>query len=791
MKYRLVCIITALTACLGLKAQALRLLHHYDDLNSNLEGHVTQILQDRNGFLWLATWNGLYRFDGYEFCRQKALADSSCTMTSDRIRDAWLSVKGDIFCRTDDGYFRFDMRDYRFYNVDTETEKAEANKALENTVMRTEKLDTMMEYVDSHGLHWQVIHDALYCKMRTESPVEELPTAVPEQVACIKADLSGRVWITSKGNGSVRLLDSNGHSLGYLTPTGTLTSNYVSFGHLVYSFCQTSDGHIWLGTKPDGLFRLTETTPGHFLIEHVEGLTSGAVYSIVEDKRHRLWVGMLGQGIACVENLSAARPTVTSLIASMPTPLTCRVRYIHLTPDNILLATTNDGILVSQLKDDISQMTFRRHAREPMRSSSLTCNATMDIIETPDNRIFISTETDGICEITTDNLLADSLIFRRYNADSGLLPSDIIQSMAQAQGEHLFVVCNRQVVLLDIHQYTYENLGHLFFRYPYKFSEARPLLLADGRWIIGTHQKPIFLPQSLAHRSDFQPPLLLTGISVENRPKELAVENLDTLLLKPSERNITVHFAALDYTDPEAIKYQFRLGNDTTAWTNIGYDHSVTLLDLNPGTYQLAIRSTNADGQWTDNVRKLTIVVEPTFWETPWAVLLCILLGLGVVAAILTTILYIRHIKHRQQEALDKYLHLLEEHRQEAHLTNQKPTDNDSTTDESTVDPIVNAVILFVEQNLNNSDADINQMAEACHVSRSVLQRRVKELMGVTPGDFLRMARIKHACQLLKDNTQTVAEVAYRCGFNDPKYFSRSFKHTMGISPSEYKAAQE
>ena len=100
------------------------------------------------------------------------------------------------------------------------------------------------------------------------------------------------------------------------------------------------------------------------------------------------------------------------------------------------------------------------------------------------------------------------------------------------------------------------------------------------------------------------------------------------------------------------------------------------------------------------------------------------------------------------------------------------------------------AVLSFVEQNLDNSNADVGRMAEACAVSRSVLQRKMKQLMGVTPLDFLREARIKRACQLLRESDANVSDVAYRCGFSDPKYFSRSFKQSVGVSPSEYKSQQ-
>lgn len=42
-----------------------------DDISDISHQHVTQIMQDRRGFLWLSSWNGLYRFDGYDFVSSK------------------------------------------------------------------------------------------------------------------------------------------------------------------------------------------------------------------------------------------------------------------------------------------------------------------------------------------------------------------------------------------------------------------------------------------------------------------------------------------------------------------------------------------------------------------------------------------------------------------------------------------------------------------------------------------------------------------------------------------------
>ena len=79
-------------------------------------------------------------------------------------------------------------------------------------------------------------------------------------------------------------------------------------------------------------------------------------------------------------------------------------------------------------------------------------------------------------------------------------------------------------------------------------------------------------------------------------------------------------------------------------------------------------------------------------------------------------------------------------------------------------------------------------MADAAATSRSGLQRKLKQAMGVTPQELLHEARIKHACNLLRETALNVSEVAYQCGFSDPKYFSRCFKQRTGKTPSEYKS---
>lgn len=102
-------------------------------------------------------------------------------------------------------------------------------------------------------------------------------------------------------------------------------------------------------------------------------------------------------------------------------------------------------------------------------------------------------------------------------------------------------------------------------------------------------------------------------------------------------------------------------------------------------------------------------------------------------------------------------------------------------------DDFIRNILQSVEENIQNSEFRIDDLAEAMSMSRTVFYRKVKSLMGVSPVDFVKTMRIKRAVQLLEQDELTVSEVGYMSGFTTPQYFSRVFKEAMGCTPKEYK----
>ena len=790
---------------------------HYDEEDGLPHGHVTQLLQDELGFLWFATWNGLCRYDGYEFRSFKPAMGDGCHIATDRFRDIALLPGGRMICRVDEDYYWFNTHTCQFSNMTDE----EATRAVDQIKQYRQSFsvknipDSLAGHfaqqpfsggsfalTDRQGILWVLSGNGIYKIGKNEQRVEPLEIVPKAQVKCLFTDRRQRYWIATKEDGAVRVFDgSNDKLLGYLGVDGRLHQQYTRFGAAVYCMYQSADGTMWLGTKPDGLFRLREKADETFEIDHFTDIPSGSVYHIATDGYGRLWLATLGGGLCYSDQPSSAIPRFL-VPSGFPKDVAQRVRYLNFSQDGgVLMAATTDGLLVAKVERDVEKMRFHRHFRESDRAASLSSSATMDIT-TVGGHYYVSTESGGVnrldCGASDQQqaLLANQLAFTHYQETNHRLPSDVVLSTSPMDSVQLMVVSGHLIALLDSTG-RYRQLDARFFNADYRFSDAHPQPLRDGRWLFGLTDGAFITSVRQMYRQAYKPSVVLTGISIQGVGDNWAIAHADTIVLLPHERSFTIHFAALDLHAPERICYAFRLlpqerwlttaHPDHSSENYVGHDRSATLLNLSPGTYLLEVRSTDAEGQWLDNVRTLTIIVRPTFWEAWYGQLLLVLLGAGLLAAILYTYIYIRRIKRQHKETLEAYLTLL-----------NKPegdTQGDGTVErvvplvKTEDDVLLKRIMSFLEENLSDDSIGVGDMAAAAAISRSGLQRKLKQTMGITPQELLHEARIKRACQLLHSTDKSIAEVAYCCGFTDPKYFSRCFRQSIGQSPSEYKVS--
>ena len=104
---------------------------------------------------------------------------------------------------------------------------------------------------------------------------------------------------------------------------------------------------------------------------------------------------------------------------------------------------------------------------------------------------------------------------------------------------------------------------------------------------------------------------------------------------------------------------------------------------------------------------------------------------------------------------------------------------------------LLEKVLATINQHLSNSDLSVDMIASEVGISRVHLHRKMKELTGHTPHDFIRSLRLKQAANLLANQKMNIAEVVYACGFSNAASFSTMFKSVYGMSPREYMREQQ
>lgn len=95
-------------------------------------------------------------------------------------------------------------------------------------------------------------------------------------------------------------------------------------------------------------------------------------------------------------------------------------------------------------------------------------------------------------------------------------------------------------------------------------------------------------------------------------------------------------------------------------------------------------------------------------------------------------------------------------------------------------------VMKIMEEHMSDSNFGVEAFGREAGMSRTQLHRKLKALTDQSPGDFIRMMRLKRAAELLNNHVGSIAEVAFMVGFTDPSYFTKCFQKQFGRTPSEY-----
>lgn len=606
------------------------------------------LVLDRHGTLWLAVHGvGLcqYRSDTKSVHVVSAPIHSVSCMEADD--------QGNIWMGTDHGLI--------MYATTTETTRVFGRQeGLSGMAVATLYYDGMHQLwvgTDGNGI---TVLNVLSGARTYIQPDEYGGTLTSGAVFSVFRDAASRYWIGTL-RGGINIIDPQASRFRVVRQSRTVYS--ASAKDFILSFAEDSVGNVWVGTDGGGLtfWDRRNNTFSHY--QHEAGnpttLSNNFVTNLLVDKDDVLWAATYGGGInkfdrktgvfrryACFntqqnyENGKVWRLYEDSEGTVWATTLAGGGLYrLNRTADRFELYDASIPNVLSILEDQGEVMwfgTFANLIRLDRKTGQVTRfgigHAVRFLHQSGRDSLWIGTEGGGLLHF--DKQTGQ---YTGYTEAHGL-PDNVLLSLLEDGAGNFWMSTFNGITRFNPHTRTVQNFYQSDGLQSNQFNYNAALRLRSGEFLFGgIHGFNVFFPDS-TYTESTMPRLVLTDFRINNQPythsarlaDTVNLQNLNRLVLGYDEAVISVGFSALEYAAPDKIRYAYFLEGWDKDWNDVGTQRTAHYSRLEPGSYTLRVRSTNADGEWNANERTVSIEVLPPWWRTTWAYGLYIVVILGV-----------------------------------------------------------------------------------------------------------------------------------------------------------------
>lgn len=257
--------------------------------------------------------------------------------------------------------------------------------------------------------------------------------------------------------------------------------------------------------------------------------------------------------------------------------------------------------------------------------------------------------------------------------------------------------------------------------------------------------------------------------------KQITGQQTKEIKLNPDHTTLNLYLTTLDHMATDRIIFAYKLKGLHTDWIygDVG-QNTLYFNHLPKGHYPLEVMATDRNGCWGKPTTILTIISLPHWYETWWARLLYAVIIIVTIGGI-----------WRMEQRI-RLLHRLIQRRRHVKLDEIELKREDISSDHWN-DEFIRKAIAKIEENLSRTDYNVETLSTDMCMSRSTFYRRLQELTGQSPTDFIRDIRLKKAATLLgQDSHATISDIARKVGFSSPKYFSKCFREKFGVLPKDF-----
>jgi ligand-binding sensor domain-containing protein/signal transduction histidine kinase len=397
---------------------------------------VTKIIQDDNGFLWFGTYNGLNRYDGYNFKIFLPEADNPKSISNHSIWALLKDNKGFIWVGTLDGLNRYDWKTEQFilYRNNPKDPNSLSNNNITsiyedksgtlwigtinglNKYNRDKDNFTVIKKVtdrfnsnslntvtcieeDRNGNLWLGTWNGLSCMQKDGKIIKDFFSDAFDskilnyrQISTLYEDDENNLWIGTEENGLKKYNHTTGKIVNYLSVTGN--PNTISNANITSIFKDKS-GNFWVGTR-DGLNKYNYQKDNFIRILHDRvkplSIASNEILSIYQDNTGLVWIGNAGGLSRYYQPANIFNYYDQANVKSDKNLISNRVHSVIIDKNGNLWVATFEGL------DEIVKgtNTVIHHRYDPHKINNISENFVMSVMEDDEGNIWAGTSFNGL-----------------------------------------------------------------------------------------------------------------------------------------------------------------------------------------------------------------------------------------------------------------------------------------------------------------------------------------------------------------------------------------------------------
>jgi ligand-binding sensor domain-containing protein/DNA-binding CsgD family transcriptional regulator len=642
-----------------------------------IEGYLKYLFVDSNNELWVGSnSSGLFRYNiNKQQLKHYTEGNSSSSLSSNIITSVQELSPGILAIGTNGAGLELlhtDTDKFEHYKYDVADKNSISSNAINSICIDKNKnlwLGTSRDGLDLSSKNVE--------KLKVTSIQTNGNNGLSNKSVLALLQISNEKLLIGTDGGGLNIYDRRNNSFQYLKH---IQGNNKSLGgNVVKSLFKDSQENIWVGTYGNGIDRYDLNTNTFYHNAQIPGIPDrikdANIWNIVEDHDQNIWMGTLGGGLFKY-NLKTRQFYQYVNETEKPGSISHFQIMCSLVDrkGKLWIGTEDAGLDRYDPKND----SFIHFRNTPNNPNSIPSNFIRTLFEDSIGQLCIGTEDSGLIILKQDGT------FVSFDIDDGLA-SNVVYSILEDDQQNLWLGTTKGLSKLNaetgaIKNYSaYNNLqgdlfnmsaclktddGTLFFGGINGFNEINPNAIGDH--IIEPH----------IEISDFK--ILNKSVKVDEVINgrvvlEKSLEMTSALNLIYKDKTISFDFAAIDFSNPQIIRYKYILQGFDDDWNNVNAEkRSATYTNLPSGNYRFIVMATNGDGGWSKNGCTLVIHMAPPFWDTWWFRLLVLLaFAMAITFWYRNSVLKRERVLKQERLKAEKEVIKLQKENLEATLANQ------------------------------------------------------------------------------------------------------------------------